>query len=64
MITRTIPRPVFISTSPGIIDQYKAEGVKIAVSPQDSSKLLITAPDDAAADAAEVWLFEMQAPSD
>jgi len=64
MITRTVPRPVSLTVSSDMLSQYKAPGVTIAPAPEDPAKLRITAPDEAAADAAEVWLAEMDTPAD
>jgi hypothetical protein len=63
MVNRSVTRPVYLSTDPDIIGEYKAPGVTISVAPEEG-KLLITAPDDTAADAAEVWLAQLDAPSD
>jgi hypothetical protein len=59
MVTRTVVRPVFLSTDPEILGDYKAPGVAIRPAPDDAGKLRITAPDEAAADAAEIWLSEL-----
>ncbi|RKK02106.1 hypothetical protein EBE87_04455 [Pseudoroseomonas wenyumeiae] len=59
MVTRTVVRPVFISADQEILGEYKAPGVAIAPAPEDAGKLRITAPDEAAADAAEIWLAEL-----
>jgi post-segregation antitoxin (ccd killing protein) len=62
MVTRTVARPVFITTDLDILSQYKAPGVTISALPEGDGKLMITAPDNDAADAAEVWLAEMDTP--
>jgi len=62
MVTRTVARPVFLSTDSEILGDYKAPGVAIAPAPGDDGKLHITAPDEDAADAAEVWLSELDMP--
>lgn len=59
MATRTISRPVFLSSDSGILGEYKVPGVTIRPAPEDPDKLCITAPDEAAADAAEIWLSEL-----
>lgn len=59
MVIRTISRPVFLSSDSEILGEYKAPGVAIEPAPEDSGKLRITAPDEAAADAAEIWLSEL-----
>ncbi|MCG7359858.1 hypothetical protein MHZ93_01130 [Roseomonas sp. ACRSG] len=59
MVTRTVTRPVFLTSAHEILGEYKAPGVAIGPEPEDSGKLRITAPDEAAADAAEVWLSEL-----
>ncbi|MDJ0390613.1 hypothetical protein QMO56_21090 [Roseomonas sp. E05] len=64
MITRTVRRPVSLTIDSDIINEYKARDVTIAPAPDDPTKLVITAPDEAAADAAEVWLAEMDTPAD
>lgn len=61
MITRTLPLPVFLAGELDMLSQYKAPGVTISAA-EDGRHLLVTAPDDAAADAAEVWLAEMDTP--
>lgn len=62
MVTRIVARPVFLSTDPEILGDYKAPGVTIAPALEDDEKLRITAPDQDAADAAEIWLAELDMP--
>jgi hypothetical protein len=62
MATRTVVRPVFLSIDSEILGDYKAPGVAIAPVPGDGGKLRISAPDEDAADAAEVWLAELDMP--
>ncbi|MXP65057.1 hypothetical protein E0493_17055 [Roseomonas sp. M0104] len=64
MVTRIVRRPVSLTFDEEIIEEYKARGVTIAPAPGESSKLVISAPDEAAADAAEIWLAEMDTPAD
>lgn len=59
MVIRTISRPVFLTGDPDILGDYRVPGVAIGPAPEDSGKLRITAPDEAAADAAEVWISEL-----
>lgn len=63
MITRTVPCPVSMMSNSAMLGEYKAPGVTIAPVAEDPAKLRITAPDEAAADAAEVWLAEMDTPA-
>jgi len=64
MVTRIVRRPVSMTFDEDIISEYKAKGVTIAPAPNEPSRLVITAPDEAAADAAEIWLAEMDTPAD
>ncbi|QTI79922.1 hypothetical protein IAI58_03825 [Roseomonas marmotae] len=63
MITRAVRCPVAIAASPGILQDCAVKGVRIVMSPEQPGQVTITAPNEAAADAAEVWLAEMDAPS-
>ena len=59
MITRTIARPAALPDD-SLLADCPVRGVRIA--PGDGGAFVITAPDEAAADAAEIWLAEMEMP--